>query len=387
MLVVLRLSLGWHFLYEGVWKIENASKFSAEPFLSEAKGPLAPLFRAMLDDPDGTKRLTVDLDESGKPALGPGDKPVVKAASTLDAWIALKDDAAEKYDMSDQQKAEAEKLYKRYETWLNEHLDENAEEIVGYLDSLKRFNEQTTRGGNGTPYYKKRIWDRRVELDSELSGRITSVSCLRCHRPSPPSPVVPARDPTRVPVVGDPFPLDPPLQAPETGHYENVEKGWLAYIDKLSADYKAGLWDLLDEEQQKRGYFKASWNPLRWSRIEQINFAVTYGLTAIGLCLMLGLFTRPAALGGAAFMLFVILSQPNWPTIYPPAGPEGGHALLIEKSFVEMVALVLLATTAAGRWGGLDAFLSRWLPFPLGARKKVGQASLPARNDQQDSES
>ena len=39
-----------------------------------------------------------------------------------------------------------------------------------------------------------------------------------------------------------------------------------------------------------------------WSRIEQISFAVTYGLTAIGLCLMLGLCTRLAALGGAAFM-------------------------------------------------------------------------------------
>jgi len=32
-----------------------------------------------------------------------------------------------------------------------------------------------------------------------------------------------------------------------------------------------------------------------------------------------------------------------------------------------------LATTAAGRWGGLDAWLSRWLPFPLGARKNKDQ--------------
>jgi len=373
MLVVLRLSLGCHFLYEGVWKIENRAKFTAEPFLSEAKGPLAPFFRAMLDDPEGSKRLTVEVDEGGRPVLGPDDRPVVKAESTLEAWRALKDEAARKYDLSDQQRAEAEKLYARYEAWLNEYLGDNSEEIVGYLGSLRRFKEETARGGNGTPYYKKRIWDRRVELDSEVSGRIATAACVRCHRPSLPSLVAPASDPTRVPLVGDPFPLDPPIQAPETGHYEKVEKGWLGYIDKLGGDYKAALWDLLDEEQQERGYFKANWNPLKWSRIEQINFAVTYGLTAIGLCLLLGLFTRPAALGGAAFMLFVILSQPNWPTIYPPAGPEGGHALLIEKSFIEMVALVLLATTAAGRWGGLDAWLSRWLPFPLGARKNKDQ--------------
>ena len=69
-------------------------------------------------------------------------------------------------------------------------------------------------------------------------------------------------------------------------------------------------------------------------------------------------------------MFFVLLTQPSWPSIYPPPGPESGHALLIDKNFIEMVALLLLATTAAGRWGGLDAFLSQWLPFPLGCRKK-----------------
>ncbi len=351
MLVVLRLSLGCHFLYEGVWKITNR-KFTAEPFLSEAKGPLAPLFRAMLDDVDGTERLTFEADASGRPRLGPEDKPVVKAESTLTAWKALKDHAAEKYDMTDEQKAEADKLYRRYETWLNEYLDENAEEIVGHLDSLKRFQEDIARGGNGASYYKKRLWDRRTELDMELSGRPATVSCLRCHKPLPSASLPPKG---------------------EASHYETVAKGWLSYIDKLGAGYKTGLWDLLDDDQQSRGYFKSGWNPFTWSRIEQINFAVTYGLTAIGLCLMLGLFTRLAALGGVAFMAFVILSQLSWPTIYPPPGPEAGHALLIDKSFIEMVALLLVATTAVGRWGGLDALLSRRLPFPLGCRRKKDQ--------------
>ena len=51
--------------------------------------------------------------------------------------------------------------------------------------------------------------------------------------------------------------------------------------------------------------------------MKQINFAVTFALTAIGLCLMLGFCTPLAALGGAAFMCFVVLTQPAWPTIYP----------------------------------------------------------------------
>ena len=78
--------------------------------------------------------------------------------------------------------------------------------------------------------------------------------------------------------------------------------------------------------------------------MEQINFAVTYGLTAIGVCLMLGFCTRLAALGGAAFMCFVVMTQPAFPGIYPPDPPVVGHALLVNKDFVEMLALLVIAT-------------------------------------------
>jgi uncharacterized membrane protein YphA (DoxX/SURF4 family) len=83
------------------------------------------------------------------------------------------------------------------------------------------------------------------------------------------------------------------------------------------------------------------------------------------LCLVLGLCTRLAALGGAAFLVSVLLTQPPWPTIYPPAPEVVGHALVVDKNFVEMVALLALATTAVGRWGGLDYFLYHWFGRPL----------------------
>lgn len=41
-IVLLRLSIGWHFYSEGVKKY-NDPNFSAEAFLLQAKGPLAPL--------------------------------------------------------------------------------------------------------------------------------------------------------------------------------------------------------------------------------------------------------------------------------------------------------------------------------------------------------
>jgi uncharacterized membrane protein YphA (DoxX/SURF4 family) len=267
----------------------------------------------MLDDVDGSKHLVPEVDAAGHLQLNAKGKPVVKAESTLAAWQEFKDRVARRYRMTDDQKTKADKLYDQYKTFLTDYLDENAEKIVGYRDSLKRYQEELAQGGNGAPYYKKRVWDWEHEPEGPLGRQ----------------------------------------------GYQKQAKGWLTDIDKMGTSFQAGLWDLLDEDQQQRGYFTASWNPFQWPRIEQINFAVTYGLTAIGLCLMLGLFTRLAALGGAAFMFFVLLTQPSLPWIYPPPGPESGHALLIDKNFIEMAALLLLATTAAGRWGGLDALLRR----------------------------
>jgi uncharacterized membrane protein YphA (DoxX/SURF4 family) len=142
---------------------------------------------------------------------------------------------------------------------------------------------------------------------------------------------------------------------------------WLGEIAGMGKDFQRGLWDLLDDAQKAKGPVTTSdgWNPFSWSRIEQINFAVIYGLTAIGLCLTVGLFTRWAALGGAAFMFFVVLTQPAWPGLYPPDPAVVGHALLVNKDFVEMVALLVIATTAAGRWGGLDYLFHHLVVNPL----------------------
>jgi uncharacterized membrane protein YphA (DoxX/SURF4 family) len=84
---------------------------------------------------------------------------------------------------------------------------------------------------------------------------------------------------------------------------------------------------------------------------------LTWTLAAIGLCLMLGLFTRPAALLGAGFLVFVVLSQPSYPGVYPLDPPQMGHALFVNKDFVELTALLVIASTSLGRWTGLDYFL------------------------------
>ena len=41
------------------------------------------------------------------------------------------------------------------------------------------------------------------------------------------------------------------------------------------------------------------------------------------------------------------------------------------QDVIELVALVTLATTAAGRWGGLDFFIHRWFIAPQFCRRKA----------------
>ena len=55
LIVVLRLAIGWQFLYEGLWKYETLDKpasWSAEGYLKAAQGPFRKMFRDMTGDPD-----------------------------------------------------------------------------------------------------------------------------------------------------------------------------------------------------------------------------------------------------------------------------------------------------------------------------------------------
>ncbi|OHB78389.1 MAG: hypothetical protein A2V98_03280 [Planctomycetes bacterium RBG_16_64_12] len=313
MLVALRLTIGWHFLYEGVWKIEHADKFSATALMATAKGPAAPLFLAMIPDLDGRQRL--DLKETE----GDHGQKLVTSDAYVNAWAALKQKVVDTYQVSDEQAAQAEKLFGLYKESLESYLADNREDIEAYFGSLERLEARKAAGTNGAAHEKKRIWDAEQKLRTEV-------------------------------------------------------KGWLSDLDGMGEEYRMALWDLLDDDQKALGPIRAPLSEadalpveLPWvkTRTQLFDGLITYGLTAIGACLILGFCTRLAALGGAAFLVSVLLVQPPWPTIYPPAPEVVGHALVVDKNFVEMIAMIVLATTAVGRWGGLDYFVYHWLGRPI----------------------
>jgi uncharacterized membrane protein YphA (DoxX/SURF4 family) len=307
-LVALRLGLGCHFLYEGVWKIRHSDKFSAEPFLTEAKGPISPLFYLMVPDIDGRQRLEVTSHANGKKSLN--------TSAIAARWNGMRQEFVDYYrpTSADDNVAQAayerlqraaERTYNDFHAKLDKYIQANRDDILAHFDALDRFENDKERRQQA-PFQKQRRWDRMMELRREADK-------------------------------------------------------WIKDLEAQELALKNSLGGLLDPQQKERGRPSESWNPFRWNQMEQINFAVTYGLTAIGLCLMLGFCTPLAALGGAAFMCFVVMTQPAFPGIYPPDPPVVGHALLVNKDFVEMLALLVVSATAAGRWGGLDFFVGRIL--------------------------
>lgn len=122
----------------------------------------------------------------------------------------------------------------------------------------------------------------------------------------------------------------------------------LATIDKLWKDLENDLNALATGEQYKRhGRMPIGKVGRRAFDSEFMDQWIPYFDIAVGACLILGLFTRPATLAGGLFLLTVCLSQ--WPL--------ASGAAPIYYQAVEMLALFALAAIGAGKYAGLDFLL------------------------------
>jgi uncharacterized membrane protein YphA (DoxX/SURF4 family) len=136
-------------------------------------------------------------------------------------------------------------------------------------------------------------------------------------------------------------------------------------IDRLWKDLENDLNAISSKEQWERHGRLAIDKPgRRIGDSETMDRVIPWFDVAVGACLILGLFTRVAAIAGAVFLASVCAAQ--WPTaqgaapIYNPA--------------VEMLAMLTLAAIGAGRFLGLDYFCGglRGICCPA---KKTGDVS------------
>lgn len=142
---------------------------------------------------------------------------------------------------------------------------------------------------------------------------------------------------------------------------------------------QAGLEKVFDPEWTAAGYlqnavpegnpFGGAWASMAGSPV--VDALVVWGLTLIGLCLVLGLLVRFSAFWGAVMMLFFWASSLQGGLL---AGLRLEHGWVVDDHIVYAVLLFGLGAFGAGRILGLDHRLeetslvqnNRWLTYLLG---------------------
>jgi uncharacterized membrane protein YphA (DoxX/SURF4 family) len=245
------------------------------------------------------KRLVWDVD--GKYRLDYG--------LTAKYWAGYRDQVASHFHFDDSQKKKAEKIVKDHTGRLNWYLNSKEEDIDEYLKQVER--------------------RKRNQADVARSG----LESMRAHD---------ARIETEL----------------------NAKKmPMLAAIDKVWKDLEDDLNALATKEQYTRhGRLAIGKVGRAFPDSELMDAVVPYFDALIGLLLILGLFTRFAAIAGGLFLASVCASQ--WP---------GYGGIPIYYQFVEMLALFALAAIGAGQFCGLDYVIS-------GVRRLYKKpATIPAR--------
>ena len=277
MLVLLRLTIGWHFYSEGVEKAEQGD-WTAAPFFANATGPLSGRFREMVWDYDGAIRLDRDR--------------------TILTFAKFRNRVAKHYGFDKDQIARAQNVYgeavKQYD-WIVEQNAGDLEEFEYGRDRMAFLD--------------------RDEKERSLRDGVSSLG----------------------------------------GQREAIRREWLGkgattlqQMNLLWKGYEQSQNALASEQQvAKQGYLKMGKPRNALVDTSVIDGFIPYFDIAVGLLLLMGLFTPVAALAAAGFLGSVFLSQ--YP---PPTGPGSSNYQLIE-----CMACFVLASTGAGRFAGLDFFL------------------------------
>ncbi len=179
-IVLLRIAIGWHFLYEGCEKVEvdrvtGKEPFSAEIYLRNATGPFGSYFRGMLPDVNSLAML---------------DPARLKASWKDDvSWI------ADHYGFTPEQRDKAQKILDESLQWADYWFDdpENVEKIREILS--RPWSDAGDRARPGCTLVPERAsWDARRSVDADRRSLIQPlvVQRKRCARRSPSS-----RRPTR----------------------------------------------------------------------------------------------------------------------------------------------------------------------------------------------
>jgi uncharacterized membrane protein YphA (DoxX/SURF4 family) len=307
-LVLLRLAIGWHFFIAGVEKVDRDANgeyhvsFSAAPFLNMAKGPLADVFHSFTPSGHDWQKLLAlprqHKPESADEAKAPADQPPQQAWQDriVSDWQAMTTRVTEVPQLTEDQIQRAKAAFAKRKAELERYLKSEAGAIADYQHEVWRLDQwRATPEAESLPFEQERIAKKEAETTS-------------------------------------------------------TAKAWTAGVAEIEASLVNDFREILDPGQRLNiatvATMKSATTGPEQQRLERVSLAATVLTLAVGVCLLVGLFTRTAAIAGAIFLLSVIATQPPW---LPTAEPTINQT-------VELAGLLVLAGTGAGRWLGLDYF-------------------------------
>lgn len=361
-LVLLRLTIGWHFLVEGLEKLHDPN-WSSVGYLREASGPLAPTFRELAGD-NVIAQLSLQDAQSLPPALET-------------EWQHYFDAFKSHYDFNEAQTAAAQAKFDKAKAstlaWLLQKrpvkkISAQPPEyevdwtIEDRLKEYSRFQARLAEVETSMPARGKDSWKDwrdakadlarwRGELKKDLDAQTLAFKTSLTDMLKP--PVDKKKAPDKKKAGAEAPPEDDPQKA---------------FFESLSADQKS-----------KTPLVEPLPRAFHWrNQLDVSDLTVKYGLVAVGVGLIAGCFTRLAAVVGAGLLLSFFLAMPPLP--YLPESPKAeGHYLYINKNIIEMFALLALAFLPTGRWAGLDGLLQFLNPFNWRGKKRPPLAPLDKR--------
>lgn len=353
-ILFLRVVIGVHFVREGEAKLTGGT-WSAGGFFGAAKGPFAPFFQSLVADYDGFDRLCYDA--SGPPGRKINPQP------TFDAWETYKETVATYYRFGD---PELEQQIRRERDANRKALDEaeqaweqgdRSESVANRLQAA-RVRERELRTEIETLRDQNRkadavlascreslegiLWGAEDDINNYFEGWLTRRSGF-------------VRDgEAKAEIVAEVDSLYG-QQATILGDLVKARGAWLGEIDATWKVLETELNDLALPRQRAAAVAVGSIevplarpNAKGWM-LTAIDTMVPYFDMAVGALLILGLATRFAGVMAAGFLSLIVATQ-------LPGVPGAQDTI---NQIIEMGALLVLAAIGAGRFGGLDYFLSR----------------------------
>jgi uncharacterized membrane protein YphA (DoxX/SURF4 family) len=224
------------------------------------------------------------------------------AQRVIKDWSDRRHEIASHYDFDDAQRQQAAAVFERYKQGLLNYLASIENDLYLYQRELRRLDAMRSfQGASDIPFASKRVADKQREVANQPSA-------------------------------------------------------WLADFRTMERELHEDIAAIATEKQKEAGLPPQSESPLK--RNDRI---LVWAMMICGGCLIVGLFTRIAAVACAAFLFLVIMSQPPW--------VPGTMTALFPYQLIEMISLLTLATTAVGRWGGLDFFLHFLITAPFRGRR------------------